>query len=433
VSSSQPCRAQHIAVLPSMAQTTEKSEVIEPQSGTSDEVAAADASTGTTPHSETPEVSEAAPMGGVEMPQPAAEAMAGTAPEAEKSEVSEAVPPDAEMPQQEIVDETKAPAGVVPSEKVDAGETATPEAEVLQQENAVQADEGRAVRASQGRVAARKGRVPIDALVSKVRTLQQEADAANQKLKDAQVAASAATAAAKRASTELIRRQCEDRLAELEAEIPKRPPPKFNMFKSDFRLPGENPVTSAKKYAEMWAALGAEEKQKYNDRHAAENKRFVEWSQTEAGRKNLAERTELLRKCREAGGDELERVMQAVEQDKATGAINSPPAKRAKKAEQASSMQSGTPDSPPAKGASAADQTPAKERPTKASRAKGETSTLDEAVVAEATEAKLLEQLRNLADRPEVLALGKSGSELLAALQKNEGMVNAAKRALLGV
>jgi len=96
-------------------------------------------------------------------------------------------------------------------------------------------------------------------------------------------------------------------------------------------------------------------------------------------------------------------------------------------------MQSGTLDSLPAKGASAADQTPAKQRPTKASRAKGANSILDEAVVAEATEAKLLEQLRNLAGRPEVLALGKSGGELLAVLQKHEGMVNVAKRALLGV
>jgi len=269
--------------------------------------------------------------------------------------------------------------------------------------------------------------------------LQQEAEAATEKLKAAEAtiatlrtSAEAATAAAKRASAEFLRRQCGDRLSELEAEIPKRPPTPWRLFLSEV-APGENVVKHAKKYAEIYASLSSEEKQKYKDRHIAESKRFLEWSETEAGRKNLAERNELLRKCKATGGEELEQAMQAVQQDKAIGAIDSPQAKRARKAEQTPSTQTGAPDSPPAKGARSADQTPAKQhrpQPEKASRSKGKSTSLDEAIVAEATEAKLLEQLRNLAGRPEVLALGKSGSELLATLKKHNGMVNPAKRAL---
>jgi hypothetical protein len=41
--------------------------------------------------------------------------------------------------------------------------------------------------------------------------------------------------------------------------------------------------------------------------------------------------------------------------------------------------------------------------------------------------------LLNLAARPEIQALKKSSQELLEALQGNGGMVNAAKRALLGI
>lgn len=56
---------------------------------------------------------------------------------------------------------------------------------------------------------------------------------------------------------------------------------------------------------------------------------------------------------------------------------------------------------------------------------------LDEKTIEEAGKVDMLAQLRNLATRPEVLALGKSAEELLGALKASNGMVNAAKRKLL--
>jgi len=421
-----------------------------PQREVVDEVAAANSYAEQAPEVETVEVSETAPAD-AEMPQEAVdEAMAGTAQEAEKAEVSEAAPLDAEMPQPELSDEASAPASVAQDATADASEAAIPEVEVLQQEKAEEAISGSsATRASQRRAATRKGsaaKASMVVLASKVRTLQQEAEAAHdrvasetEKLKamEATIAAlrtsaEAATAAAKRASTEFLRRQCEDRLSQLEADIPKRPRTPWSLFLKDVAVPGENVVKHAKKYKAIFDALSSDERQKYQNLHDAEKAFFLEFSETEAGRQNLAERNELLRKCRTTGGEELEQAMQAVQEDKATGALDSPPAKRSRKAEQTPSTQTAALDSPPAKSARGADQTPAKKL-SKAPRSKGASSILDETVVVEATEAKMLEQLRNLAGRPEVLALGKSGGDLLSVLKKHNGMVNPAKRALMGV
>merc|ERR1712196_522207 len=57
---------------------------------------------------------------------------------------------------------------------------------------------------------------------------------------------------------------------------------------------------------------------------------------------------------------------------------------------------------------------------------------LEEKVLEAASKADMLEQLHNLAGRPDVLALKKTPQELLDALTANNGLVNAAKHSLLG-
>lgn len=57
---------------------------------------------------------------------------------------------------------------------------------------------------------------------------------------------------------------------------------------------------------------------------------------------------------------------------------------------------------------------------------------IDEATLTEATKLGWESQLRNLAARPEVLSSGKSAGDILESLQASKGLVNAAKRTLLG-
>jgi len=57
---------------------------------------------------------------------------------------------------------------------------------------------------------------------------------------------------------------------------------------------------------------------------------------------------------------------------------------------------------------------------------------LSDAVLADARKAGYESELKNLAVRTEVVASGKSDMQLLASLKNSNGIVNAAKRALLG-
>lgn len=57
---------------------------------------------------------------------------------------------------------------------------------------------------------------------------------------------------------------------------------------------------------------------------------------------------------------------------------------------------------------------------------------IDITVLAEASKLGFEGQLKNLAGRADVVASGKSSKELLEALRSSNGLVNAAKHALLG-
>merc|ERR1740129_545467 len=92
----------------------------------------------------------------------------------------------------------------------------------------------------------------------------------------------------------------------------------------------------------------------------------------------------------------------------------------------------GKADSPPSakKAKPAAEKVSAKERA--AAKAKAPVVAIDAGVLAEASKAGMEGMLQNLAARPEVVASGKSSSEIFQALKASGGLVNPAKRALLG-
>merc|ERR1719414_1507847 len=127
-----------------------------------------------------------------------------------------------------------------------------------------------------------------------------------------------------------------------------------------------------KKIAAMWAALSAEEKQKYKDQYEAENKKFHEWAHSEEGQKIISERNEVLRQCRVAQGELAEAV--AASEPGQQGECTTHP-----------------------RGVSTF-ETPVKRHRVVCAKAPPATEvTLDEEVLEEAERANLLASLRNLA------------------------------------
>jgi len=83
-----------------------------------------------------------------------------------------------------------------------------------------------------------------------------------------------------------------------------------------------------------------------------------------------------------------------------------------------------------AKPSSATTSPPSKRGAKNASTAKE--IAIDAEVLKEAEALSFASQLKNLAARPDVVSSGKSHKQMLAALKKNEGLVNKAKASLLG-
>jgi len=269
-------------------------------------------------------------------------------------------------------------------------------------------------------------------MAGKIKRLQAEAEALQAEAKEfaAQAVAKEAEAAAKRAEAEkvskdYVRKQCDAALAQLDAALPKKPRNAYFLFFADVSKSGVTndlrTVDRNKKIVEMWANLGEQEKRKYKQQFEADSKRYNEWGSSEEGRRIRREREEVLRRAREASGGELAGALGALE---SSGAIVP-----------FEPIQNDEAHESPAKHAAetSAVDTPVKLRrsvPARPPPAAG--FALDEEVLEEAGKADMLAQLRNLAARPEVLALKKSSRELWQALQANGGMVNAAKRALVG-
>jgi len=294
-------------------------------------------------------------------------------------------------------------------------------------------------KSSSGRAKVSKGS-SLDASTFKIKRLQAEADEAEASFAvragqleeaEARVAAikadlasrradiDAKRAASQKASQEYVRKQCEAAVAKLESDVPKRAPNMFIMFANDHREPGIPTHEQNTKMKEMWSKLTPEEKQPYKKKYEAGMKLFLEWAESEEGQKNTSERKELLAKIKASAKDELGEAL-AVEEAAPPAQVS--PAKRTKASDEAKdTVQDSL-------------ETPAKQRRTSIPKALAFPSkpVLDEKVTEAAGKADMLVALQNLAARPEVMALGKSSEELLDALKASSGMVNAAKRVLLG-
>mmetsp|Transcript_124617 Transcript_124617/g.357933 ORF Transcript_124617/g.357933 Transcript_124617/m.357933 type:complete len:335 (-) Transcript_124617:87-1091(-) len=186
------------------------------------------------------------------------------------------------------------------------------------------------------------------------------------------------------------------------------------------------------KVKEMWKAAGEEERKPFEEQATKEKAEFFqkqkEWQAT-------AEFKEI--EAAEKLQEERAKAAEAEEKAKAEKESAKTPAKRAKKGEKAA--ETPTPKSTPAKRKpaeeakkEAAPSSAAKRTRTAAKDGAEPGMFLDADIVAEAAKLELEGALRNLAGRPEVAGSGKKPSDLLAALKASGGLVNPAKRALLG-
>merc|ERR1712129_309865 len=152
------------------------------------------------------------------------------------------------------------------------------------------------------------------------------------------------------------------------------------------------------------------------DKYHEAKKTFNEWGTSEEGRKILSERAALISQSKATGAEELGRAIDAMEGGETDRATKATPTKRAHDA-----MKTPT------------KETPAKQRRVSVGKvtAASKEPFLDEPILEEAGKIDLVAQPRNLASRPDVCALGKSSQQLLDVLKTHNGMVNAAKHALL--
>mmetsp|Transcript_124618 Transcript_124618/g.357937 ORF Transcript_124618/g.357937 Transcript_124618/m.357937 type:complete len:335 (-) Transcript_124618:87-1091(-) len=186
------------------------------------------------------------------------------------------------------------------------------------------------------------------------------------------------------------------------------------------------------KVKEMWKHAGEEVRRPFEEQAAKDKVDFFlkqkEWQAT-------AEFKEI--EAAEKLQEERAKAAEAEEKAKAEKESAKTPAKRAKKGEKAA--ETPTPKSTPAKRKpaeeakkEAAPSSAAKRTRTAAKDGAEPGMFLDADIVAEAAKLELEGALRNLAGRPEVAGSGKKPSDLLAALKASGGLVNPAKRALLG-
>jgi len=216
-------------------------------------------------------------------------------------------------------------------------------------------------------------------LVVQLRQLEQAVHAQDEKISKQREAAMAVRKAANKARQE-----------EALHNVPEgrgKPVKPFNAFvrvvQPTLVVEDGNVLGTLTKMAQMWKDLPEEQRQKYKDAYAAEKKEYVAWECSEEGRAILTQREEALET----------------------------PTKRV-----ALSPQVATPNKRVAPSTQVAMAAPG----------------FDEALLAEADKLAMRAQLLNLAGRPEIQALKKTPQELLEALRESSGMVNAAKRHLLG-
>lgn len=184
------------------------------------------------------------------------------------------------------------------------------------------------------------------------------------------------------------------------------------------------------KLAEMWKAASAEEKGAYEERHKREQEEFLKKQMAWQATPEFKEIEEAAKKQAEQQQQQQKEEGQEASPSKGTkrsrSAAKTPNAKEAKGEKEAKEAKSEKAE---------AQQGPASaaKRPRKSVAAKEEPQvSIDADVLAEASKAGLEGMLKNLASRAEVVAAGKTSREIFKALQASGGLVNPAKRALIG-
>lgn len=166
-------------------------------------------------------------------------------------------------------------------------------------------------------------------------------------------------------------------------------------------LPKDHKITDiSKKVAELFKALSEEEKNKYGEMFKKAQEEYNKEMEAYRLANPVVEAPAVPAKVAVANHAEV-----------------SPKAKRQKRAE---------PDSAEKKPTASK-----RGRPSKAASVEAAGVALDDNVISDASKLGFESQLRNLAGRLDVISSGKKGSELLAALERSGGLVNAAKQALL--
>merc|ERR1712039_484324 len=157
------------------------------------------------------------------------------------------------------------------------------------------------------------------------------------------------------------------------------------------------------KLNDMWKALSTEDKIAYQKQHR-EQQKVVEQA------KKLAEQMRAQQELEEKKREQKE-SRTAKKRALTVGAVSTPP-KRGRVSEQST---------PPSTG-------------TKSSKEKQVTMMqIDAKILKEASTLGYAAALENLASRPEVVSSTKTARAVLDALKKSGGLVNPAKRALLGL
>jgi len=178
----------------------------------------------------------------------------------------------------------------------------------------------------------------------------------------------------------------------------------------------------ASKLGEMWKAASAEEKMTFEERHKREQGEFLlkqkEWQATPEFAE-IERAASIQAEKRAADGQEGKDEGKSAKRSRSV-----PKQGKAKESKESPTKDNGQQQSP---------QSAAK-KPRRASAARGTTvePVIDDDVLTDASKLGLDAMLKNLAARPEVVSSGKTARQMLEALQKAGGLVNPAKRALLG-
>jgi len=218
--------------------------------------------------------------------------------------------------------------------------------------------------------------------------------------------------------------------------IPKRPASAYSLFCQDdkqkekaaeaLKADGKEPSATllAKKLQDMWKDISSEDKISFQQEQTKLHLEFLEKEKVWKATPEFAE----VEQAEKLQAERKKVVDAAVAQKEAEVKAKEGRQKRMEKSaeKRAAQEKAATPEKSKAPAAKRARTSPKAATPVPAK------AQIDASVLAEAAKEGLQQGLENLAARPEVLASGKSARAILDALKAAGGLVNPAKRALLG-